>query len=267
MDYALKYKELRKNKGLSQEEFAILSGTSRSIISQIEIGKLKPSLENIASVVRNLKIPYAYFFEDDIGLNVHLNVHPNVHLIDQKEQLTVNDSLNEAGESYARRGNVLLVPVKAQAGYLAGYGDPEYIERLEYYNIPGCTHGSYRMFEVEGDSMYPGLRDGDYAIGRAITDCCQVKSGTIYIIVCREEGIVIKRVLNAPKYQGNLILNSDNENQVLYPPLIVQGPGILECWELYKIVTGPSVREDPVTSRLDKIEKEWAEFRRTFRKK
>lgn len=199
--------------------------------------------------------------------NVQVNVQPNVQPIDKKRPSQKNDLLNEAGEGYARRGSVLLVPVKARAGYLAGYGDPEYIERLTYYNIPGCHHGSYRMFEVEGDSMYPSLKDGDFAIGRAVTDCCQVKSGAIYIIVCREEGIVIKRVLNVPKYQGKFILNSDNANQALYPPLIVQGTEILECWELYRIITGPPVPGNPLISRLDKLEQEWAEFRRTFKKK
>ena len=208
-----------------------------------------------------------YFFIGEEGKDAYLNAYPNAYPIDKKEHLIKNDLLNDAGESYTRQGNVLLVPVKAHAGYLAGYGDPEYIEKLEYYNIPGCRHGNYRMFEIEGDSMLPGLKHGDYAIGQAVTDCCQIKSGTIYIIVSREEGIVIKRVLNGHKLKGVVILNSDNEDKQLYPPIVIQGTAILECWELYRIITDPPAAEYPLIRRLNKMEREWAEFRRSFRKK
>ena len=207
-----------------------------------------------------------YYFLPDNKQDAHLNAHPSAHLNHKTSLNQENDLLNDVKEEYDSKGNVLLVPVKARAGYLAGYGDPEYIETLEYFKIPGCRHGEYRMFEVDGDSMYPALKHGDYAVGRVITDCCQIKSGTIYIIVCKEEGIIIKRIVNNPKYQGKIIANSDNENQQLYPPLIIQGSEILECWELYKVITGPPEMH-PFIIRMSKIEKELTELKKSFNKK
>jgi phage repressor protein C with HTH and peptisase S24 domain len=257
-----------ESENIKKAEFYRSTGLSNGYLDK-NANLSSKNIEKIISCYTNLSPEWLIsgtgkMYRDE---NVHLNVHPNVHLIDKKDHLKENDLLNEAGEGYGRKGNILLVPVKARAGYLAGYGDPEYIEKLEYYSIPGCRHGNYRMFEIEGDSMYPSLKDGDYAIGRAVTDCCQVKSGTIYIIVCREEGIVIKRVLNGHKLKGVIILNSDNEDKQLYPPIVIQGTAILECWELYKVITDPTVQEDPLVGRLNKIEKEWMEFRQSFKKK
>jgi transcriptional regulator with XRE-family HTH domain len=215
-----------------------------------------------------------YFLIASEGKNVEVNVEPIVEviekkgdLISKKERLSEIGLLNGTQKEHSRRASILLVPVKARAGYLSGYGDPEYIEKLEYYNIPGCRGGNYRMFEVAGHSMHPTLRHGDYAVGQAVTDCCNVKDGTIYIIVSRSEGIIIKRVLNDPEMPGKLVLNSDNQDKKSYPPIILPGASLLECWELYKVITDPPPPEDPVARRLSLLEKEMAEIKRSVKNK
>lgn len=54
---------VRKMAGLSQEDFARTVGTSRSIISQIEIGKIKPSYEVLIKTVNHFKLTYKYLLE------------------------------------------------------------------------------------------------------------------------------------------------------------------------------------------------------------
>src|SRR5690606_12945511 len=47
--------------------------------------------------------------------------------------------------------NVEMVPVRAKAGYLAGYGDPEYISTLPVFQLPQLPRDrKYRMFQTEG---------------------------------------------------------------------------------------------------------------------
>ena len=58
---------VRKMAGLSQEEFAKTVGTSRSIISQIEIGKIKPSYEVLITTVNHFELTYKYMLEG-VGL-------------------------------------------------------------------------------------------------------------------------------------------------------------------------------------------------------
>ncbi len=54
---------IRKLSGLSQEAFAQKVGTSRSIISQVEIGKMKPSYEVLINTVKLFNTSYAYLLE------------------------------------------------------------------------------------------------------------------------------------------------------------------------------------------------------------
>lgn len=43
-----------------------------------------------------------------------------------------------------------VVPVKATAGYLAGYDDPEYIEQLQKIKLPFLPTGKHRAFPIKG---------------------------------------------------------------------------------------------------------------------
>ena len=64
---------VRKLAGLSQEEFARKVETSRSIISQIEIGKIKPSYEVLINTSRLFKVSYAYLLEGSTKDRHHTN--------------------------------------------------------------------------------------------------------------------------------------------------------------------------------------------------
>jgi transcriptional regulator with XRE-family HTH domain len=54
-------KELRKEKGLSQEELAHKSGLDRTFISLLERGKRQPSLGTITSIAGVLELPASDF--------------------------------------------------------------------------------------------------------------------------------------------------------------------------------------------------------------
>ncbi len=60
-----KIKELRKKLKFSQREFALKIGVSRSILSQVEINKIKPSVEMIASISSIFNISPDYFFQNN----------------------------------------------------------------------------------------------------------------------------------------------------------------------------------------------------------
>lgn len=124
--------------------------------------------------------------------------------------------------------NVVLVPAKAAAGYLLGSGDPEYIQRLPTFNLPNIKHGTFRMFQISGHSMYPTIPDGSYVVG----EWCEnwnsgIKDNLVYIIVS-DEGILIKRVLNRLKKYGSLYLKSDNRKE--YPNITLEIDQIKEVW-------------------------------------
>ncbi len=152
----------------------------------------------------------------------------------------------------AGKDNIVFVPIKAAAGYLNGYADPEYIETLPAYRIPGFETGTYRMFEVKGDSMEPTLSEKDKVIGRWV-ELADVKDSYLHVIVTRERGAVVKRVLNRLKTDGVLVLKSDG-NRKLFPDIIVEPDDVLECWRgagyFSKNLAGPH----ELYTRLDDVE-------------
>src|SRR5690606_25179057 len=82
--------------------------------------------------------------------------------------------------------------------------------------------------EIKGDSMLP-LQPGTIVFGEYVEDPGAIKSGKLYVVVTRDEGIVFKRVYNLLKEEGRLLLVSDNR---AYPPYPVKAEDILEMWSV-----------------------------------
>lgn len=136
---------------------------------------------------------------------------------------------------------ITYVNVKAQAGYLKGYEDPVYIEHLPAFNLPILKKGSYRMFEVDGDSMLQmgggGLHDGDIVIAQYVEDIFSMKDRRVYVLVTTE-GVSVKRCINRLKETENpvLVCQSDNKNGQ-HPDFIVRPHEIIEVWELKAFIS------------------------------
>lgn len=126
--------------------------------------------------------------------------------------------------------NIIMVPVPAQAGYLDGYGDPTFLEALPTYRLPTLNNGTFRIFEVAGHSMFPTIHSGALAVGEWCEKPEDIKDNNIYIIVSRDHGIVIKRVLNRIDKYNNLYVKSDNRRE--YPSYAIPKDDILEIWTL-----------------------------------
>lgn len=117
-----------------------------------------------------------------------------------------------------------MVTVKASAGYLNGYADPEYVEKLPLMKLPFNPQGKLRTFPIKGDSM-PPLSTGDYVVGKFVESAKDISSGKSYILLTKNDGIVYKRVV---KNKNHLELQSDNK---LYDTYKVPLSEILELWE------------------------------------
>jgi len=138
---------------------------------------------------------------------------------------------------------VPLIPVRASAGYLTGYGDTEYIESLP--SLPVVVDkqykGKYRLFEVEGDSMDDGTRgalcDKDIVLGREVKrELWQNKlhiNNWNFIIVHRTEGITIKRILEHNTEDGSILCHPVNP---LYEDFTLYLDEVLELYNVIKIV-------------------------------
>lgn len=65
MAYGQKFKEIRRSNLLSQEEFAKQVGVSRSVISQIEIDKIKPTLDALKRISKLYNVSLDYLMSNE----------------------------------------------------------------------------------------------------------------------------------------------------------------------------------------------------------
>lgn len=124
--------------------------------------------------------------------------------------------------------NVLYVPVKARAGYLSGLADPSFLGQLPAYRLPGLNNGSFRIFEVQGTSMFPSFQDKDKVICRW-ESIDNIRDNRCYVVVTANDGLLVKRLINRAS-DGVIICKSDNNNKGEYPPIVLELSEILEVW-------------------------------------
>ena len=126
--------------------------------------------------------------------------------------------------------NIVYVPVKARAGYLLGYGDPEFMESLPTFRLPGLNNATFRMFEVDGPSMVPNIMSGDRIIGEWVDSIENIRDNRVHVVV-HKGGIAVKRVLNRVKERGKIYLKSDTVvHRHEFPTLEIDPEDVSEIW-------------------------------------
>lgn len=210
-------KFLRTRQGLTQKQFAEKLGLKQSVIGAYEERRATPPLTCLLQISRIFGVSLDVLTQKDLS---------KLPEREWKWQMPRREVLAITVDSTGRE-NVELVTQKASAGYLNGYQDPEFIAELPRVNMPVLSrNATYRAFEIKGDSMLP-LQPGTIVFGEYIDDPNAIKSGKLYVIVTRDEGIVFKRVYNMLKEEGRLLMVSDNRT---YPPYAVRADDVLEVW-------------------------------------
>jgi transcriptional regulator with XRE-family HTH domain len=209
----LKY--LRKLRGWTQEEFATKLQIKRSLLGAYEEERAEPRIDVLEMVGEIFKLTLDELLLKDLG--------------DTKGNYLAK---RRAQKLSAGTNEIQFVPVKAAAGYLAGYADPEFIDELNTFTLPMLAPGQYRAFEIVGDSMLP-TPSGSIIVGEKIEDINDVKNNFTYIVVSRNEGIVYKRVMKNNRSKNKYTLVSDNPT---YQPYQVNGEDIIEVWKAAMIL-------------------------------
>ena len=239
-------KALRLEKGLSQEEFGTQVDLSRSAVSQIESGQIYPSLETIDKIVKY----YSTSWDNLVG---HANGKRSAEMTIAPVRTLVT-TVDKTG-----RDNIVLVPIKAQAGYLQGAQQPEYIEHLPSFWLPGLNHGTYRAFEVSGYSMLAdrtGFFPGDIVVGEYVERLEEIKDGFVYILVNNAQevdNIVLKRCLNYLDKGGVIICKSDNKDPQ-YPTFPLPVENIKEVWKFKIKLTRQAPEPSGLYERINALE-------------
>ncbi len=216
----LKY--LRKLRGWTQEEFAQKLRIKRSLLGAYEEERAEPRIDILEAVADMFKLTLDDLLRRDVSDNK-----------------TSYLSRRRAQKMASGRTDIPFVPVKAAAGYLAGYSDPEFIDELNTFTLPMLSGGDYRAFEIVGDSMMP-TPSGSVIVGEKVQNLDDVKSNDTYVVVSKTDGIVYKRVLKNSRQKSKLTLVSDNPS---YQPYHVSADEILELWQAQMILSRANTQQ------------------------
>ncbi len=209
-----RFKQIREENHYTQSDFARILQIKNST-ADIERGKTKISGKVVTRLLQEFNVNPLWLFGESDQKKLELysdNVAPKV--------ITV-DSLNNE--------NIVLVNVKAAAGYPHNVQDIDWYQQLPAFDIPlpEYRNATYRGFQVEGDSMLPVLEPKEWVIGKAINNLSEVSSNAICVVVLTDSVVVKKIRKNEDASLITLIsLNSE------YLPYNIKTHQIVELWEV-----------------------------------
>ncbi|MEQ8547597.1 MAG: S24/S26 family peptidase [Cyclobacteriaceae bacterium] len=217
----------------------------------------KPSYEILQDIANK--------FED---FDFHWLLNNDSPLDGYKSADTLSPNINEPPPNYTDKiipsvvtvdkhneDNVVMVPIKARAGYLLGFEDPEFISELPSYSFPGIRNGTFRAFEVEGHSMSPTLMSGDFAICEWVEGFGQITDDRVYVIVTKNDGILIKRVINRiEKYEFLLAKSDATVNREMYPSIKIPPSEIAEIWYVRSYMSANLSSPSDIYTRINELE-------------
>jgi len=147
-------------------------------------------------------------------------------------------------------GKILMIIAKvdepAYAGYLSNFSDKEFIETLPMHSliVDKRHRGTYRAFEIIGDSMDDGSKesipDGSIATGREImqsywTSKFHTHRYKDYIIVSHTEGIIAKRISAQDVEGGMITCHSLNPNKDEYPDRVISLKDVKQIFNIVNV--------------------------------
>ncbi|MGJ8683752.1 MAG: LexA family transcriptional regulator [Nonlabens sp.] len=210
---AKRFKQIREELGKTQSEFAELLDAG-STTADIERGKKKITGKIVTELLRQFHINPLWLYGNSYNKNLETtgSTAPKIITMDTSE-----------------RENMIMVPIKASAGYASNVLDTDWYQELPAFNIPlpQYKEGSYRAFQVRGDSMLPVLQPAEWVMGKAVESVRQANDNRIHVVVTADTVVVKKLRKSEIENQVNLIsLNRD------YPVIEQSIADIKELWEV-----------------------------------
>lgn len=239
-------KLLRKKAAITQSQFAEKLGITRASVGAYEEGRARPNYQLLDQICRFYNISIDDMIKRDLS-----GTTTKRKRIGLDNENTTGKKMRVLAITVDRddREYIQLVPHKAAAGYMAGYADQEFVEDLPSFRLPVLPEGTYRAFEISGDSMLPIL-PGSIVIGEYVSDWRQIKDGQACVVVSARDGIVFKRLFNHLTSNNEIILQSDNPS---YPPYPIAAEDIIEIWQAKAFISTVFPSPDASIDRLVKM--------------
>jgi len=262
MYFASNIKLLRKRRHRTQDIVSGELGFSRSTLNSYENGiVVNPTIEALIGFSKYFRVSIDTLIKTDLNALSESQLSEiergyDVYVTGGKLRVLASTVDSE------NRENIEVVPLKAKAGYTAGYNDPEFISNLPTFQLPFLSNErKYRAFQIEGDSMLP-IRHGSWIVAEFIQDWRDVRDGSAYIVVTKSDGIVFKVVFNQVRKYKNFLLRSLNPE---YQPYEVPVNEVVEVWKFINFISNelpdPESPNDQLAGMIRQLQRDMEEMK------
>jgi phage repressor protein C with HTH and peptisase S24 domain len=231
MTSSINIKNIRQLYNLTQEEFALALGITRELVNKMEKGKCGVSKATRLLVQKFLN-------ERKSEENSHEMTFLGIPSQMDSARVVSMPYYHERREQ-KQQGKMMMVPlvgIKAQAGYIKGYEQVDYMDTLEKYSLPPGVNPAgaiWSYFEVDGDSMEPTFTASDFILASMLPqeDWNDIKNNSVYIILTNDQ-LLVKRIQRNDQHSWTLI--SDNGT---YPPVEINTASVKQVWMFRRQIT------------------------------
>jgi len=244
MAYGQKFKEIRRSNLLSQVEFAKQVGVSRSVISQIEIDKIKPTLEALTRISRLFSVSLDYLMLDEEPLP-------------EKDKLSYQE-LSGFNLPYLDKKPNVLMEFTAESLFRGKLTDKR-IKEIPYFSLRDRPHFGFRYATEDMRSKLPHLQLPIDSMGPLMAfEILDASMHQTEIVICKltdinaihEQQYVV--IVASDKLLDGIIEKIDNRILTINT---IQLPlsQIKEIWQVQLVIAQPDVHNN-LKAQLKKME-------------
>lgn len=245
-----RFKEIRQEHNFTQAEFANMLGI-KSSTADVERGKTRLTGKVVSELLSQFGINPLWLYGRSRQKYLDLtrgDVSPKIVSVNSAEQ-----------------ENIMLVNVKAAAGYPQNVQDVEWYQQLPAFDIPlpEYRNATYRGFQLEGDSMLPSFRPGEWVLGKAVGTIEEANENKVHVFVLYDS-VLIKKLQKSTDPKRILLVSLNEE----YAPLEVDISEIQELWQVNSKLTF-NLDESSESNLLRELRQSMEDLKkelRTFRK-
>jgi len=117
--------------------------------------------------------------------------------------------------NFGGRLNITLVPDRAMAGYALAHQDAGFLSELPKFSIPNLE-GNLIAFEINGDSMYPTITNGDIVVCEPLERGDPMRDNNVYVVVT--DVVVAKRIQQIKDESAVPQIRLISDNGIVYKP-------------------------------------------------
>lgn len=228
----------------SSRQFALSLEYLPQSLSEILKGRRNVTIELLRKAIEKYKLSPSYVFKGEGSLLESTNSKTNDVLV-----VVADENQQE---------RIIHVPFPAQAGYGGQLHDPQYMKNLPSYTLPDpyFRTGTFRSFDITGDSMEPILFEGDRVVCSYVDRNYwkhDLRDNYVYVIITHSD-VVVKRIQNNISLDGTITLISDND---YFQDRIIPIDDVIEMWlvkmKISSFVASPKNMKNAFYKDLDSM--------------